>query len=573
MRANGKAAVSTVCVSGWLLVSGTVVKARQVTLIAVLSVTLAPAKPPANAGGTDFLLNAPHLIKSFVVLVQMETILLVSRLLLAAVFAVAGVAKLFDRTGSEKAAADFGAPASLAKPLSVALPVVEILAAVLLLPLATAWYGAVLSLALLAVFVAAIVYNLAQGKAPDCHCFGQIHSEPVGWSVLVRNAVLTAIAAFLVFAARETAGASAFAWLADLSNGERMQLVFNAAFVGLLVVLVFNLRKVLANQTILQRQIEILELTANEGEKREVERKDARRPSAGLPVGAVAPDFAAPDLRGRAVTLEHLMMRGAPVLLFFVSPTCQPCAALLPKIADWKREFGSGLSIVFASSGAVADNVKKFGEQDFEKTVLLQNDNEIAAAFRAAWTPGAVLINADGTTGSALATGDKEIIELVDSFRAISNTNQSDDKILILPKKRLETKQPRTGENVPQFSLPSLDGRRISSDEFRGMKTLLLFWRATCPYCRGMIDDLKTWEASGQSEFNLVVVANNEPEIERAREFRSTVLIESNMEVQRLFDYDATPGALVIDENGKIASDIATGADDVFALVGYKPKS
>ena len=506
----------------------------------------------------------------------MEVSLLIARLILAAVFAVAGIAKLFDRAGSEKAMVDFGAPESLAKPLGVLLPIVEIAAAVLLLPLVTAWFGGGLALVLLLAFVGGIVYNMARGNAPDCHCFGQIHSEPVGWSVLIRNLILTAIAGFVVFAGRENAGTSAFVWLETLSNAERMQLVFNLAFVGLLIAAVVSLRKVLTNQIILQRQIEILELTANDGgERREVERKNVRKPAAGLPVGAVAPDFAAADQNGRQISIEHLMMRAQPILMFFVSPTCQPCQALVPKIAEWQTEFAGKLTIVFASSGAAADNQKKFAALPTEPTILLQNDNEIAKLFRATWTPGAILMNSDGTIGSALATGDAQILELIDDFRNASqlsaNGNGGRAHKFLLPRNKNNSTAARIGANVPQFALPSLGGREISSAELRGMKTLLLFWRATCPYCRGMIEDIKNWETLDSKEFKLVVVATNEPQIETAREFRSTVLIESNLEVQRLFEYDGTPGGLLIDENGKIASDIAAGAEDVFALVGYTP--
>jgi len=47
----------------------------------------------------------------------MEVFLLVLRLALAAIFGVAGIAKLFDPAGSEKAFGDFGVPKQFARPL------------------------------------------------------------------------------------------------------------------------------------------------------------------------------------------------------------------------------------------------------------------------------------------------------------------------------------------------------------------------------------------------------------------------------------------------------------------------
>ena len=106
--------------------------------------------------------------------------LLVARLLLAAVFFVAGLAKLVDRAGAQQSLINFGVPARLARPFSILLPVAEVAVAAALLPMTTAWWGAVGALALLLVFVAGISVNLARGRRPDCHCFGQLHSAPAG---------------------------------------------------------------------------------------------------------------------------------------------------------------------------------------------------------------------------------------------------------------------------------------------------------------------------------------------------------------------------------------------------------
>jgi thiol-disulfide isomerase/thioredoxin len=503
----------------------------------------------------------------------MEAFLLIARLILSIVFGVAGIAKIFDRAGSGKAIVGFGLPENWAKPLAVLLPLAEIATAILLLPLATAWCGALAATSLLIAFVVGIVYNMALGNAPDCHCFGQIHSEPIGWSVLIRNLFLTAVAVLLAAWGRTNAGASAFTWIEQLSTGERMQFVFNLIFVAFLIVVSIGIRNVIKNQVIFQRQLEVLELTATErNEKREIEREDVRRPSSGLPVGAIAPDFAATDLDGRRVTLEHLLMLGKPILLFFVSPSCNPCKALLPSIELWQAEFGEKLTAVLISSGAVEENRRKFGRGATFATILLQKDGEISKLFRSEWTPGAVLINADGSIGSVLATGDTEIFGLMDKVKPVLATailangnGHTAQNIFVQPKK--ESHVPVIGQFAPDFTLPDFSGKNVSLSAFSGMKTMLLFWRATCPYCLQLMDRLKTWEAAN-NEFNLVIIAANEPEVELAREFKSTVLIETNREVQRMFDYDGTPSAVIINEDGKIISDLAGGEEDVFALVG-----
>ena len=130
----------------------------------------------------------------------MGLLLLVARIVLAVVFAVAGAAKLPSLKASRKAVADFGLPVWLANPVGSVLPFVELTVALLLLPVRSAWWGGIGALALLLAFIAAITVNLALGRKPDCQCFGQIQSKPIGWPTLIRNAVLAAFAGPIVWA-------------------------------------------------------------------------------------------------------------------------------------------------------------------------------------------------------------------------------------------------------------------------------------------------------------------------------------------------------------------------------------
>src|ERR687889_813295 len=163
----------------------------------------------------------------------MDVTLLLARLLLAAVFMVAGAAKLADREGSRRALADFGVPSPLASPLAVLLPLAELAVATALIPAATAWWGAAGALVLLLLFVAAIGANLARGRKAECHCFGQLHSEPAGWKTLVRNGVLAAVAGFVVWWGYGGAGPSALGWLAGLSTAPLLGLGVGVAVLGL----------------------------------------------------------------------------------------------------------------------------------------------------------------------------------------------------------------------------------------------------------------------------------------------------------------------------------------------------
>src|SRR5262245_30080894 len=126
------------------------------------------------------------------------SILLTARLLLAGIFLVAAVAKLADWRGSVRALSDFEIPPPLVPTIAIALPVTELVVAAILIPRPTAWWGALGALLLYAMFIVAIVNQLAHGRRPDCHCFGQLHSAPVGQSTVIRNALLAAISGLVI---------------------------------------------------------------------------------------------------------------------------------------------------------------------------------------------------------------------------------------------------------------------------------------------------------------------------------------------------------------------------------------
>src|SRR5690242_4358466 len=147
----------------------------------------------------------------------MAIALLIARLLLAAVFLVAGIAKFADLAGSRQALRDFGVPAQLSTPLGTLLPLAELAVAVALLLPITAWWGALGALALLLLFVVGIGYNLVRGRHPDCHCFGQLHSAPAGWLTLIRNLVLATVAGVVVAFGRSMPAPGVLDWLAPLS--------------------------------------------------------------------------------------------------------------------------------------------------------------------------------------------------------------------------------------------------------------------------------------------------------------------------------------------------------------------
>ncbi|TMD44130.1 MAG: redoxin domain-containing protein [Chloroflexi bacterium] len=509
----------------------------------------------------------------------MTLLLLCVRLLLALVFLVAGLAKLADLAGSQQALRDFGVPARLANPFGVLLPLAELaIALVLLLPV-SAWWGALGALALLLLFVVGIGSNLAHGRQPDCHCFGQLHSAPAGWPTFVRNLVLAALAAVVVVFGWSSSQLSVVDWLAPLSVSQRIEVLVGLLVLVLLLAGGWLLVQVLSQQGRLLLRIEALEaeLAASGMAPQSVANGQAAVPVVGLPVGNLAPGFALPTLADEPITLAALRGLGKPVLLLFSDPGCGPCTALLPEVGRWQREQASRMVVALVSRGTVEANRPKVTEYGLTH-VLLQHDREVAQAYQAAGTPSAVLIRRDGTIGSPLAQG-------ADAIRALVDKTLSPAGLGTLPMAAANGNGhgaaprrpagPKVGEPAPDFSLPDLSGQTVSLSDFRGDTTLLLFWRPSCGFCQRMLTDLQAWEANPPKDApGLLVVSTDSVESNQAMGLRSPVLLDQEgMSIGRLFGATGTPMAVLVDAQGNIASELAAGAPAVLALAGQDARA
>ena len=322
----------------------------------------------------------------------MGSLILGIRIALAAVFAVAGAAKLLDQPGSRRSLAEFGVPAPALPIAAILLPLLELATAVALIPPGSARWGALAALLLLLAFIGGIANAMRRGRAPDCHCFGQLHSEAAGSRTLARNGALGALAAVVLF---EGPGPSVGEWVADRTPAELVAVATGAATIVLSAAVV-RLRH--------ERQRLRSDLA-------DAESKIAAIP-AGLPVGTAAPGFALPDLYGRIHTLESLLARGRPLALVFFSPTCGPCQGMLSELGRWQAALTDRLTVVVISRGSAADS-RPGAEEHGITDLLLQVDMEVMDAYRVRGTPSALIVNKDGTIGSSVVTSIDAIEPLI----------------------------------------------------------------------------------------------------------------------------------------------------------------
>lgn len=160
---------------------------------------------------------------------------LLLRLVLGGLLLLAGVTKLADREAFREAVAEYAVlPRALERPFAALLPWLEVsLGTLLLLGLGTT-AAAALAMPLFLSFALAIGVNLRRGRHLDCHCFGAVQSEQIGWATLLRSAVF-ALAALTVALGTSRFGAlehALFGSAEDLpSAAEVVPMVFVAAVV------------------------------------------------------------------------------------------------------------------------------------------------------------------------------------------------------------------------------------------------------------------------------------------------------------------------------------------------------
>lgn len=490
-------------------------------------------------------------------------------LLSGAVFAISAIAKLADRDGAKKAIVSFGLPTSLAGPMSIFLPIVELAVAGVLILTTSTWLGGIGALALLLIFTTAITINLAKGRSFDCHCFGQIHARPIGTSTVIRNLVLIAAAALIAWQGRSGLGVSPIRALIGFVQ-TYPSLVFDGAIVALLITsgwLILHLFR--QNGRLLLRMDRLESLMSSGGTARDGNQLHA--PS-GLPIGSRAPAFELPRVSGESLSLDALLLDHKPILLVFSDPKCAPCEALMPDLAHWEEQHSNELVVVLISREDKGGTT--FGKYQL-RNVLVQQNHEVSEKFHSAATPSALLIRADGSIGSHIAMGSQAIAELV------AETTKTVAPIR-LPVVRqaghhLHSQLPThavgssVGQPAPVIELPDLNGRNIRVPDFKGRDTLLLFWNPKCSFCKEMLPALKAWNPSrANASPELLIISTGTVEENRLMELQSTIILDPNFNAAQAFRINATPSGVLIDAEGNVASAPAVGAPAVLNLMATK---
>ncbi|CAL8897040.1 hypothetical protein KVA01_18440 [Kocuria varians] len=350
---------------------------------------------------------------------------------LAAILLVSGTTKLVAPDAGLRLVERLPLPAVLrGRTVRSALPWCEILVglALVLTSGVLLWLACLVALALFAVFTAVVVRESRRADPASCGCFGELSRAPVSTRTVVRNTVFTMVAA-----------------------------------VALLVVTVLQPREPVVPLPADVRAALVLPvlllLVCLWAERPGTSRVDASRDMSGVPPlppatrhddaaasssrtaptstetgrghggygGAVAdlPDEDPEDYarlpipftglldgHGEPVTLRALASTQARAL-FFVSPTCGSCAAVLDRMAAVGTQTGPvALHPVVTHDDAVAQI-----PEDLRPACLVDRDGATSSMFDQHGTPWVVVLGADGLLAGGPVSGSEAVLELLDELQ------------------------------------------------------------------------------------------------------------------------------------------------------------
>jgi cytochrome oxidase Cu insertion factor (SCO1/SenC/PrrC family) len=128
------------------------------------------------------------------------------------------------------------------------------------------------------------------------------------------------------------------------------------------------------------------------------------------------------------------------------------------------------------------------------------------------------------------------------------------------------------GSEAPPFELVAYAGGTTSLTELLayGKPLLLIFTNPTCGPCVVLFEEVKVWQHAHSEQLTIALLSFGtikENFVNVARNGLGQVLLQQKREVAEQYGANLTPTAVVVDPNGRIASPLAAGADEIRALL------
>jgi len=128
------------------------------------------------------------------------------------------------------------------------------------------------------------------------------------------------------------------------------------------------------------------------------------------------------------------------------------------------------------------------------------------------------------------------------------------------------------GTPAPDFALQTLGGEERTLADYRGKPFVIAFFSDTCGYCKAMAPVIGQLDKKGRQ---LVLVSHGDKaaheKMAAENGWHSDVLLEPEYDVMMAYQMIGTPSGYLVDDEGRIASKVAIGADPVLDLLKADP--
>jgi peroxiredoxin len=126
------------------------------------------------------------------------------------------------------------------------------------------------------------------------------------------------------------------------------------------------------------------------------------------------------------------------------------------------------------------------------------------------------------------------------------------------------------GKPAPEFSLQTLEGKKVSLSQYRGKYLLLNFWATWCGPCKVEMPSLeKLYQRFKSKPFEILAISGDmfgarvvQPFVE-TQKLSFTVLLDQQLTVSNKYGIVSLPTSYLIDPEGKIIG-VHAGADNWF---------
>jgi peroxiredoxin len=137
---------------------------------------------------------------------------------------------------------------------------------------------------------------------------------------------------------------------------------------------------------------------------------------------------------------------------------------------------------------------------------------------------------------------------------------------------RIERDGLKPGSVAPDFTIPDINGRPISLEQYRGRRVLLVFSDPHCGPCNQLAPYLaRAYGRRGATTTEIVMVSRGEIEDNRRKAdrygFEFPVVVQDRWKLSRKYGIFATPVAFLIGEDSCIERAVAVGFDQIRNLL------